>query len=129
MILQPNTKSPNYLKSEQLEHFLSLGKSVEYWLGAIMIDGYETFKWLSIVKDFEVNGKYSLVVFHVFNDKEEGLNFVYDFSPVEPDELYGKIIDTVATWREVLWLAESVFQTRKDQFCPEGYMNDFLISH
>ncbi len=117
----------NYLNEQHLRSFLSLGKTVEYWLGqSENINGFNTYKWISITKKKSENGDYSLVLYHVFDDRAEGLDDIYYFSSVGQDTEYGTIIFESEDFEVCLEIALEKFSVELDKFVPNGYINDFI---
>jgi hypothetical protein len=88
-----------YLDFQQLTSYLTLGKSVEQWLGVLRQDAFIIVRWLRI--DLERNGNYSVSYFEVFDEGDEEFLDVYEFNVVDPDEPYGKIDTAVMKERNV----------------------------
>jgi len=115
----------NYLKKDQLRSHLSLKKTVEYWLGKSIVNNYDTIKWIAIEEGREEKGKYYLIYHHVFDDADEGIDTIYDYSYVEPDDLYGIIVGVFDDFDSALDKAVEEYGVELDRFVPEGYIEDF----
>jgi hypothetical protein len=115
-----------YLTENQLLAALSRGKTVEAFVGKFEVNGYPTIQWIAIEKGREEKHKYYVIFHHVFDEKLEGIDSIYDFSYVEPDDLYGKILSEFDTYNEAVQFSNQKFSVSLLQFVSEGYIDELL---
>lgn len=113
-----------YLTEEQLVSNLNIGKSVEQWLSFEMNDDYTVVRWIRI--DKEKNGIFSLSYFETFDEGSEDFYDVYEFSPVDPDVLWGKI-DSFDSVEAILKFAADEYDAQIDKYVNAGLIqNEYL---
>ena len=110
-----------YLNIEQLNANIRLGKSVEQWLGYTVEKDYTILKWLRI--DKEKSGQYSVAYIECFDDGDENFIDIYEFSTIDPDELYGTI-NTFDSVEEVLHFAFDTYDALSDKFVSAGMIQE-----
>ncbi|MCH7415701.1 hypothetical protein MM213_19530 [Belliella sp. R4-6] len=115
-----------YLTEDQILDSLSRGKTVEAIIGKYEINGYPTIQWLAIEKGRDKKHMYYVVFHHVFDEKSEGLDSIYDFSYVEPDDMYGKIVSEFESYNDALQFSNQKFSESLSQFVSEGYIDELI---
>ncbi|PZX49836.1 hypothetical protein [Algoriphagus chordae] len=105
----------------QIKAQLNRGKSIEQFLGTGNSGEREILKWIEIRPE-----KYSftLVYHEVYNDSDEGIESVYNYSYVMPDDLYGKNITESKSVEEILNKAQSIFGN--GNFYNEGFLDEII---
>lgn len=96
---------------------LSLGKSVEQWLGFRVENGYRVISWLSIVNTRE--GSYRLWHHESFDDGSDDFIDVYEFERYHPD-LEDRNIKTFDTYLEALEASYQVYNAQPGKFVSSG---------
>lgn len=115
-----------YLAEDQLLPTLSRGKTVEALVGKFEVNRYLTIQWLAIEKGREKKHMYYVVFHHVFDEKSEGVDSIYDFSNVEPDDLYGKIVAEFDSCIDAIQYSNQKFSVPLNQFVSEGYIDELI---
>ncbi|MDX2361969.1 MAG: hypothetical protein QNK23_14260 [Crocinitomicaceae bacterium] len=116
----------NFLDSQQVRNFLTRKKTIEHWIGKDVVNNFETFKWISIEVRREEPGKYYVLMHHVFNESAEGIDSLYDYCYVVPDDMDGKIIGEFRSYEEALEFSVEHFGVDMNRFFPEGYIDDMV---
>ena len=78
-----------YLNQSEILPYINAGKEIEQFLEEYFSNSFRCFRYVTLGKNKE--GYYALI-FDKFDESDEGLISVYDYSSVEPDDLYGKEI-------------------------------------
>jgi hypothetical protein len=60
---------------------------------------------------------YRIVVHEVFNDREQ-VQSIYNFSYIEPDDMYGKLVQEFDNVLDVLSAAKTLFGAGTDKYLP-----------
>jgi hypothetical protein len=115
-----------YLTEDQLFATLSRGKTVEALVGKFEVDGYPTIQWLAIEKGREEKNMYYVIFHHVFDEKSDGLDSIYDFSYVEPDDLYGNIVSEFESYIDAIQFSNQKFSVPLNKFVSEGYIDELI---
>lgn len=76
-----------HLNQHEISPYINTGKEVEQFLGEFYSENYKCFRYVILGKTKE--GYYGLI-FEKFDDSDEGITSIYDYSSVEPDDLNGK---------------------------------------
>ncbi|WPR75067.1 hypothetical protein [Algoriphagus sp. NG3] len=105
----------------QIKAQLNRGKSVEQFLGTGKSGLHEILKWIEIRPEKE---SFTLVYHEVFNDADEGIESIYNYSYVVPDDLYGKDITESKSVEEILNKAQSIFGN--GNFYNEGFLDEII---
>lgn len=113
----------NYLDIGQIKPMVNKGKIVEQFLSIANSGDYSIIKWISIYKDKD---KYCLELHEVFDDREDGNENIYDFSYVEPDDMYGKRIYQTKEFELLIEWVQDHFSVSLDKFLPFDYLNEEL---
>jgi hypothetical protein len=111
----------NYLERQQLQSLTSSGSVIEYWLGSELYDNFVTFKWLAIEKTEE---GYVVLFHHVFDDSDDGLDSIYHFSHVEPDDLYGLRLLLTPDFEYAIDFLNKKYDLDESKFLLSGGMDD-----
>jgi hypothetical protein len=107
----------NYLTEEQLKSNLSLGIAVEQWLGIYKEADYIIIRWLRI--DQERDKNYTVAYFECFDEGNEGFLDIYEFSPLNPDELYG-VLSEFNNFNDALKFAETLYESSNSKYVSAG---------
>lgn len=115
----------DYLDKTQLKAYCNAGKVIEFWLGIEYLDEYKTYKWMSLEK---YNKKYYILLHHVFDEADEGLDSIYDYSYVEPDDIDGKDIFENESFTDIIHFLESNNNIPNNRFMLSGNMDKEMES-
>ncbi len=115
-----------HLKIEQLRTNLSLGKTVEQWLGYEDQDNYTVLRWISIEK--ERDGTFSVAFIECFDEGNEGFTDVYEFSLLDPDEPEG-VLRTFDTFDEAIDFSVAEYGAKSDNFVSQGMIQDEYLAY
>lgn len=113
-----------FLNEYQLSGLLKRGKSVEAFVGKYEEASYPTIMWLSIEKGRESKELFYVILHYVFDDRQDGVESIYNFSYVQPDELYGKIVAKFVSCSEAIQFAREKY--RVENFNGEGGMDELI---
>lgn len=114
-----------YLQNEQLRTNLSLGKTVEQWLGYKQEESYIILRWISIEKE---NSEYSVVYIESFDEGNEDFIDVYEFSTLDPDEPLG-LINTFSTLDEAIDFSLNEYGAEIDKFVNRGMVQQEYLAY
>lgn len=112
-----------YIEKTEISTYIQKGKAIEIWFGFGVENEFETCKWLTIEYDSNEDQKYSIVYHEVFNDEDEGVESIYDYSYVEPDDIYGEIIFKSDTLDLVIKELEERYSLNLNNLVLEGNMH------
>lgn len=110
-----------YLLNEQLRTNLSLGRTIEQWLGYKQEDDYILLRWISIEK--ESNANYSVAYIESFDEGSEDFVDIYEFSTLDPDEALG-IVTTFSTADEAINFSLKEYAAKMDRFVSAGMIQE-----
>lgn len=113
----------NYLNFGQIKPMINKGKTVEQFLGFAKSGDCTTIRWITLYLDKD---EYCLDFHEVLDDRENGLNNIYDFSYVEPDDMYGKRMYQTEDFESLIEWTFRHFTISRDKFLPFDYLNDEL---
>jgi hypothetical protein len=111
-----------FLLETQIDAFLRPGKSIEQFIGNIEDIDYAGFRWIAVERKKD---RYRLVVHEVFDDRER-VQSIYDFSYIEPDNIYGKLVQEFDNVQDALTAAMTLFGARTDKYLPFDYLDVYL---
>lgn len=112
----------NRLLEDQIKPYLHQSKGIEQLLGKSQLNDHDVFRWIEISYDKRT---YTLFLHEVFDDREEGLESIYDFSYCNPDEQFGKELLTSNVLDEILEYACETFGANKSNYTLPGNLNEF----
>jgi hypothetical protein len=113
----------NYLDFGLIRTMLIKGKTIEQFLGHSKSDTYSTVEWISLYLD---KGEFCIDFHKVFDEREEGVENIYDCSYVEPDDMHGKrMFQTKDFYSLITWTLKH-FKVSSERFLPFDYLNDEL---
>ncbi len=75
-----------YLNENEIEPYINAGKVIEQYLGTFKSDGFLCHKFVSIGKTKE---GYYCFESEVFDEKEDGIDSIYHYSSIDPDNPEG----------------------------------------
>lgn len=110
-----------YLQNEQLRTNLSLGRTVQQWLGYKQKDGYIVLRWISIEK--ESSDEYSVAYIESFDEGSEDFLDIYEFSTLDPDEQLG-VVTTFSTVNEAISFSLDEYNAKIDRFVSAGMIQE-----
>ncbi|MCO4294134.1 hypothetical protein NF867_14820 [Solitalea sp. MAHUQ-68] len=111
-----------YLLESQLSSYLRPDKTIEQFIGRIEFPEYSGFRWISIDRDKD---EFKLIVHEVFDDSNE-IESIYNFSYIEPDDLYGKEIQTFDSLDDALETAERLYSASRNRYLTFGFLDEEL---
>ena len=112
-----------YLLPSQLETALRIDHPIEQLIGTFEIDSHKALRWISIDKS---KTGYELTLHEMFDDSDEGIASFYDFSYVEPDDIYGRAVFTSESLTETLTFAEKEFRATQGHYLNFGLLDELL---
>jgi hypothetical protein len=112
-----------FLLENQISSFLKVDKSIEQYIDKIEHTNYSGFRWIGIER---TKDNYTLVVHKVFDDSSE-MESIYDYSYIEPDDIYGNRIQEFTSLTDALEMAEKLFGATTDKYLPFGFLDEYLI--
>ena len=112
-----------YLNESDIEPYLNAGKEIEQYLGEFLISDHRCFRYLVLGK--EKSGYYGLL-FEKFDDSNEGLDSIYDFSSVEPDELYGRELGAFETLDLLIEQINKAILLDPTKYLLSGHLNQII---
>ena len=115
-----------YLTKDQLIDTVKRGKTVETLVDRNEENGYPTIQWLAIEKGREKKDAYYVILHHVFDDRSEGIESVYDFSYVNPDDLYGKVLSEFESHLDAVEYVKKTFLLPLNEFVTEGFIEELI---
>ncbi|TLX76541.1 hypothetical protein E9993_06535 [Labilibacter sediminis] len=115
--------SMNYIDFGLIRAMLNKGKTIEQLLGYSKNENYSTVEWISIYLD---KGEFCIDYHHVFDEREKGVENIYDFSYVEPDDMYGKRMHQTKDFESLMAWTFKNFKILSERFLPFDYLNDEL---
>ncbi|MCR9171393.1 MAG: hypothetical protein NXI10_02805 [bacterium] len=114
----------NHLLESQIKPHLHHSKEIEQFLGKTVIGDYEVLRWISIVYNKD---NYKLLVHEVFDDRDEGIESIYDFSYFTPDDQFGRQLFISTDLNEVLEFAVESFGVDNSKYSLFGNLDANLI--
>lgn len=110
-----------YVDQSLLVARLRAGRSLEQWLGTRIVESEVVIHWLQLNR--EPDGQYSITRFEVYDEGNEELHDVHEFSPVGVDEPYGATT-LFESPEETLAAAQDRFGAKPDRFVSKGIVQD-----
>ncbi len=111
----------SYLHELEVVARLSAGKSVAQFLSAQKENEYTILKWLTIGEGEEK--PYSVYYHEVFDEGDENNLNLFDFSPLDPENLPFGLITEFATAKEALDFARTEYSALDIKYVPENAIN------
>jgi hypothetical protein len=112
-----------YLLENQIKGCLRPNKSIEQIIGKFEVGKHLAIRYISIVKEKD---KYCLMLHDIFDDRDEGIEDIYEFSYVEPDDMYGKEIKESSSLEEILIFAQEEYDSSNERYLTLGFLNEDL---
>ena len=109
-----------YLTESEILPYINSGKEVEQFLGEFYHDGFKCFRYVSLGRNKD--GFYGLL-FGKFDDSAEGLESLYDFSSLEPEDLYGKEIGPFESFSEMIKTIDSIVNLDSTKYLTAGQLD------
>ncbi len=111
-----------FLQKEQVKSAVRPEKCIEQFVGKIEHPNYIGFRWIEIRKS---KNAYALVLHEIYDDSDEIEDF-YEFSYIEPDDIYGKEIQHFQSIDEALIAANNLYQADLNKYLNTGYLNEYF---
>ena len=109
-----------YLRENELLPYIHSGKEIEQFLGEFYHEGIKCFRYVSLGRDRD--GYYGLM-FERLDDSDEGLESLYDFSSLEPDDLNGKEIGPFESLSEVIKMVNTIAKLDSNKYLIAGQLD------
>ena len=110
-----------YLNQSEILPIINSGKEVEQFLGEFFTNNFRCFRYVTIGKTKE---GYFALIFEKFDDSDEGLTSVYDYSSVEPDDLYGKEVGPFESFEEIIEKLNEEVHLDSEKYLLSGYLDE-----
>lgn len=112
-----------YLTSIECKAAINANKIIEQLLGISKTSGFMLIRYLNIFKSQE--SKYAVSMHEVFDDRDEGVENIYNFSHFDPDSTEG-VINYFNTFEEALSFSKSLGAI-EDKFIMNGYLQEEFL--
>ncbi|KXX66934.1 hypothetical protein [Flammeovirga sp. SJP92] len=112
-----------YLLIDEVKAQLNRGRQVEQYLGEFYSDEFKCHRYLTIEKD---KNEYIGFLFEVFDDRDEGVESIYHFSSIEPDDMYGVEYGGFDELADLLGSLKEKFEIDENKFLNSGYLDTEL---
>jgi hypothetical protein len=109
------------LKESEILPYINKGKVIEQFLGEFYQGEYRCLRYVSVQKEKD---SYFGLIFEVFDESNEGVDSIYDYSSVEPDDLFGVEIGTFETLTETLESIRGKFNLHSDRYLISGHLDE-----
>jgi hypothetical protein len=114
-----------HLQIEQLKTNLSLGKTVEQWLGYKKYKDYTLLRWIRI--EMEKNQEYTVAYIESFDEGNNDFIDIYEFGTLDPDEPLG-VLTTFSNQSEAINFSIQEYRAKLDKFVSERMIQEeYLI--
>lgn len=112
-----------YLKESELIPYLNQGKEIQQYMGKFYDGQYKCLRYLTLYK-----GKdgYAGLLFEVFDETEEGIESIYNFSSIEPDDMYGKEIGPFDSIEKLIQSIKQIAELNDEKYLLAGYLDDII---
>jgi hypothetical protein len=110
-----------YLEQSEISAYLNSKKQVEQFLGEFYFENFKCYRYVTFDKTTE---GFIALLFEKFDDSNEGLTSIYDYSSVEPDEMYGKEFGPYNSLEEVLEKVHLEYEINSDKFLLAGNLDE-----
>jgi hypothetical protein len=112
-----------YLNESEIVPLLNSGKEVEQFIGKFYYQGFKCYRYFSLQKD---RHGLHLLLFEKFDESDEGLTSIYDFSSMEPDNLHGKELEPFSSLNAALLYLENEYEISTDKFLLAGQLDQVI---
>lgn len=113
-----------YLGESELLPYLHAGKIIEQYLGVYYHEDFRCLRYVSF--GMNKTGYYGLL-FELFDDSGEGLESIYDYSSVEPDNLSGIEFGPFESFMNVLDAIRDVVKLDSNKYLISGQLDEEII--
>ncbi len=114
-----------YLLPSQLNNSIRPDKPIEQLITTFEANGRKAIRWISI--DIEKDN-FELSVHEVFNDSSEGIDSIYNYSYIEPDDLHGRLVFESTVLSDVLEHAYEQYGANQEKYLSFGLLDELNIS-
>lgn len=112
-----------YLKQAEILPYLRSGKEVEQFINTFYHEGFKCYRYVVIGKNKE--GYYALI-FEKFDDADEGIDSIYNYSSIEPDDLHGRHFGPFASMKDTITAIRRLVTINPDSFLISGQLDQVL---
>ena len=110
-----------YLSEPEILSYINAGKVIEQYLGAYYHNDLRCLRYVSLSKDKA--GYYGLL-FELFDDSGEGVESIYDYSSVEPDNLNGIELGPFESFKKVLEAVKDIAELDSNKYLISGQLDE-----
>lgn len=111
----------NYLTLEDIKTYIDRGKEIDCFIGFSKFEGYPTIVWYSIAKN---KNEYIISKHEVFDEAGE-IDSVYDFTYVDPDEMYGSEKKRTTNFNDIIYFLK---ENATNKFSLFGNLDEVIES-
>ena len=113
----------NQLNPSELSSYINSKEIIEQFICSFETNEHQCFRWIEIRKDKQ---KFTLILHEVFDDRDERIESIYDFSYLEADEMDGSEIYESNSLDEIINFASEKYSAVLTKYSPFGYLNDWI---
>lgn len=113
-----------YLLPSQLDTSVRPNHPIEQFISVFEENGYKALRWISIEKSKD---RFELVLHEVFDDSTDGIESIYDYSYVEPDDIHGRSVFASISLLEILEYAIDQYGATNNKYLNFGFLDELLI--
>lgn len=120
-----HTTPMKYILPSQFDTSVRPDKPIEQFITTYEVNGYKAIRWISIDQEKD---KFQLSLHEVFDDSAEGIDSIYNFSYVEPDDIHGKLVFESTIFSDVLEHANQQYGANNERYLNFGLLDELLNS-
>ena len=110
-----------YLQETELKPYINAGKIIEQYICMFKNGEFDAHRYVSIGKNKD--GYYAFI-HEVFDETDEFVESIYDFSSIDPDELNGVNIGPFISFQKALESLKVSVDLKSDKFHLTGYLDE-----
>ncbi|KYG81006.1 hypothetical protein EV198_2885 [Roseivirga ehrenbergii] len=110
-----------YLNESEILPYIHAGKEIEQYLGSYYHNDFRCVRYVTLGKDKV--GYYGLL-FELFDDSCEGVESIYDYSSVEPDNLNGIELGSFESFRILLEYIGNIAELDSNKYLISGQLDE-----
>lgn len=112
-----------YLNENEIQPYINIGKIIEQYLGTFQSEDFLCHRYISIEKNKE---GYYFIISEVFDEKEDGIESIYEFSSIDPDNLEGIEYGPFSSFTKLLSVINKKVTLSKDKYLLTGYLDNVI---
>jgi len=112
-----------YLTPIECKAAINANKIIEQLVGRFNVNNFMLIRYLNMFKSQEA--KYAVSLHEVFDDRDEGIENIYDFSHFDPDSSEG-VIQYFNTFEDALNYSKSL-GANENKFLMDGYLQEEFL--